>query len=140
MSALVRLLTGFSTNPGQNDQANYEAIYTVGPILAKLKPRIVTLEQTYGLLTHEEHGKNFKPLMNDIYKAGYNARYKIQDMSDFGLPQRRKRLLIRKLLNAKISQARYTPPPLSKAHARPRRQRSEALCLGGRYPRTAEQT
>jgi len=87
-------LTDISTNPGKNDQLNYEAIYTVGPILEKLKPRIATLEQTYGLLTQEQHSKNFKLLLNDIQKAGYNVRYKIQDMSEFGLPQRRKRLLV----------------------------------------------
>ncbi|KAF2712181.1 S-adenosyl-L-methionine-dependent methyltransferase [Pleomassaria siparia CBS 279.74] len=82
------------TREGKNDQANYETIYTVGPILAKVKPRIVTLEQTYGLMTNKQHSRNFRLLLNDIYNAGYNVRYKIQDLSEFGLPQRRKRLLI----------------------------------------------
>ncbi|ORY12316.1 S-adenosyl-L-methionine-dependent methyltransferase [Clohesyomyces aquaticus] len=92
------------TCAGQNDQANFEAIYTVGPIIEKLKPRVATLEQTFGLLTHTEHKKNFRQLMNDIGKAGYDIRYKIQDMSEFGLPQRRKRLLI-------IAARRGTPLP-----------------------------
>jgi DNA (cytosine-5)-methyltransferase 1 len=90
----TRILTFLSTNPGQNDQANYEAIYTVGPLLKKIKPRIATLEQTFGLLTIEQHRKNFRLLINDIYKAGYNVRWKIEDLSEFGLPQKRKRLLI----------------------------------------------
>lgn len=83
-----------STHNGQNDQANYEAIYTVGPILKKVKPRVATLEQTFGLMTHEQHQRNFKMLLNDIGKAGYDLRYKIQDMSKLGLVQKRKRLLI----------------------------------------------
>lgn len=87
-------LTIFSTHNGQNDQANYEAIYTVGPILQAVKPRIATLEQTFGLMTHEQHKKNFKMLLNDIGKAGYDLRYKLQDMSKLGLVQKRKRLLI----------------------------------------------
>lgn len=87
-------LISYSTIAGKNDQANYEAIYTVGPILKKLKPRVATLEQTFGFCTQEEHKKNFKLLLNDIGNAGYNLRYKIEDMSGFGLPQRRKRLLI----------------------------------------------
>ncbi|KAF2116861.1 S-adenosyl-L-methionine-dependent methyltransferase [Lophiotrema nucula] len=92
------------THEGKNDQANYEAIYTVGPILQKLKPRIATLEQTYGLATSREHKKNFKLLMNDITKAGYDLRWKIEDLSRFGLAQQRKRLLI-------IAARRGTPLP-----------------------------
>ncbi|KAF1929411.1 S-adenosyl-L-methionine-dependent methyltransferase [Didymella exigua CBS 183.55] len=92
------------THEGPNDQANYEAIYTVGPILRAIKPRVATLEQTFGLMTHEQHQKNFKMLLNDIGQAGYDLRYKIQDMSKLGLVQRRKRLLI-------IAARRGTPLP-----------------------------
>jgi DNA (cytosine-5)-methyltransferase 1 len=88
------VLTGSSTHDGQNDQANYEAIYTVGPILKAVKPRIATLEQTFGLMTHEQHQCNFRMLLYDIGKAGYDLRYKLQDMSKLGLVQKRKRLLI----------------------------------------------
>ncbi|PSN63588.1 S-adenosyl-L-methionine-dependent methyltransferase [Corynespora cassiicola Philippines] len=96
------------TRDGQNDQANYEAIYTVGPILKKVKPRIATLEQTFGLMTHAQHKQNFHLLINDIINAGYDLRYKLQDMSRFGLPQQRKRLLI-------IAARRGTPlPPFPK--------------------------
>ncbi|KAH7116783.1 S-adenosyl-L-methionine-dependent methyltransferase [Dendryphion nanum] len=96
------------TNVGQNDQANFEAIYTVGPILRKVKPRVATLEQTFGLLTSVEHQKNFKLLMYDMLNAGYDVRYKIANMAEYGLPQRRKRLLI-------IAARRGTPlPPFPK--------------------------
>lgn len=66
----------------------------MGPILKSIKPRIATLEQTFGLVTHEEHQKNFKMLLYDIGNAGYNLRYKVRDMSKLGLVQKRKRLLI----------------------------------------------
>lgn len=33
-------------------------------------------------------------LLYDIGKAGYDVRYKIQDLSHYGLVQKRKRLLI----------------------------------------------
>ncbi|EUC42175.1 hypothetical protein COCMIDRAFT_39720 [Bipolaris oryzae ATCC 44560] len=82
------------TQPGPNDQENYEALYTIGPILKKVKPRVATLEQTSGLLTSRAHKQNFFTLLNDIGKAGYDLRYKIQDLSEFGLVQQRKRLLI----------------------------------------------
>lgn len=82
------------TIDGPNDQANYEAIYTVGPILTKVRPRVATLEQTFGLMTHSEHKRNFHMLLYDIGKAGYDVRYQIQDLSRYGLVQKRKRLLI----------------------------------------------
>ncbi|KAF2017255.1 S-adenosyl-L-methionine-dependent methyltransferase [Aaosphaeria arxii CBS 175.79] len=82
------------TREGPKDQDNYEAIYTVGPILEAVKPRMATLEQTSGLVTSKEHIKNFKLLINDMIVAGYDVRYGIHDMAEFGLPQQRKRLLI----------------------------------------------
>jgi DNA (cytosine-5)-methyltransferase 1 len=82
------------TREGPNDQANLEAIYTVGPILDKVKPRVATLEQTSGLSTFAQHKANFLMLLHDIGRAGYDVRYVNQDLSEFGLVQKRKRLLI----------------------------------------------
>jgi DNA (cytosine-5)-methyltransferase 1 len=84
----------YSTRDGPNDQANMEALFTVGPVLKKVKPRIATLEQTFGLLTFAQHKANFNMLLHDIGKAGYDVRYKLQNLSEFGLVQPRKRLLI----------------------------------------------
>ncbi|USP81261.1 c-5 cytosine methyltransferase [Curvularia clavata] len=97
------------THNGRNDQANYEAIFTIEEILKQVKPRVVTLEQTFGLMTHSQHRKNFLKLLNDIGRAGYNLRYKMQDLSELGLAQKRKRLII-------IAARRGTPlPPFPKA-------------------------
>jgi len=98
----------YSTTDGPNDQANLEAIYTVGPTLKKLKPRIATLEQTFGLSTRKQHKANFLMLLNDIRAAGYDVRYKNINIAEFGLVQPRKRLLI-------IAARRGTPlPPFPK--------------------------
>jgi DNA (cytosine-5)-methyltransferase 1 len=66
----------------------------VGPILEKLKPRVATLEQTFGLSTREKHKAIFLLLLHDLGNAKYDVRYKIQVLSEFGLVQPRKRLLI----------------------------------------------
>lgn len=96
------------TRDGPNDQANMEALYTVGAILKKMRPRIATLEQTFGLVSFDAHIKYFYILLNSIGKAGYDIRYKIQDLSKYGLVQQRKRLLI-------IAARRGTPlPPFPK--------------------------
>jgi len=93
-SKTIKILKIYSTRDGANDQENYETIYTVGPILKIVRPRIATLEQTSGLATSQEHRGNFLMLLGDIGEAGYDIRYKIQDLSELGLAQRRKRLLI----------------------------------------------
>jgi DNA (cytosine-5)-methyltransferase 1 len=90
----VLVLTFHSTREGPNDQANMEALFTVGPVLNKVRPRVATLEQTFGLLTFGQHKANFNMLLHDIGKAGYDIRYKLQNLSEFGLVQPRKRLLI----------------------------------------------
>ena len=69
------------TNDEPNDQANLEAIYTVGATLEKVKPRVVTLEQTFSLMTHKQYKANFNMLVCDIGKAEYDMRYKIQNLS-----------------------------------------------------------
>ena len=84
----------YSTRDGTNDQENYDSIYTIGPILKIVRPRIATLEQTSGLATSQEHRGNFLMLLGDIGEAGYDIRYKIQDLSELGLAQKRRRLLI----------------------------------------------
>ncbi|KAF2195686.1 S-adenosyl-L-methionine-dependent methyltransferase, partial [Zopfia rhizophila CBS 207.26] len=82
------------TRPGKNDQENMEAIYVIGPLLSKLKPAIATMEQTTGLFTHKKHTRAFRMLLNDVMNAGYNVRYKIVNMAEYGVAQNRKRLLI----------------------------------------------
>ena len=88
------MLTRARTREGQNDQANYEALWTVGPILELVKPRVFTIEQTYGLMTKTKHNREFRNLLNMILNAGYDVRYKLEDLSVLGVPQRRKRLLM----------------------------------------------
>jgi DNA (cytosine-5)-methyltransferase 1 len=62
--------------------------------MKEVKPRVATLEQTFGLSTFREHQKYFLMLLNDISNAGYDLRYKLENLSEFGLVQPRKRLLI----------------------------------------------
>jgi DNA (cytosine-5)-methyltransferase 1 len=68
-------------------------IYTVGPFLQKLKPATFSLEQAFGLLTHEEHKMYFRTLLESITDAGYRVRWRIQDQAWFGLAQHRRRLI-----------------------------------------------
>ncbi|RII08853.1 hypothetical protein CUC08_Gglean007249 [Alternaria sp. MG1] len=81
------------TGEGPNDQANYESFTTIGPMIKKTAPRVFTMEQTSGLYDGKKFRRYFNLILNDMFEAGYNVRYKLQDCSKLGVPQPRKRLL-----------------------------------------------
>jgi DNA (cytosine-5)-methyltransferase 1 len=81
------------TVEGRNDPDNIATAYSVGEILERCMPRIVTFEQTSGIVTHRG-GTHFKSLIRQITDAGYNVRWKICNLADYGNVQPRKRLII----------------------------------------------
>jgi DNA (cytosine-5)-methyltransferase 1 len=81
------------TNEGKNDQANMETLMTVGPFLKAVKPRYATLEQAPGLLKQKKHRPWFRKLINQIISTRYNVRWRVTDQSEYGVPQRRRRLI-----------------------------------------------
>jgi DNA (cytosine-5)-methyltransferase 1 len=56
-------------------------------------PRVVVLENVAALLTHDS-GKSFEKIKSDLVGEGYVVAYKVLTCSDYGIPQRRKRLFI----------------------------------------------
>lgn len=81
------------TVEGKNDSDNIATAYSVGEILERCMPRIVTFEQTSGIVTHRG-GTHFKSLIRQITDAGYSVRWKICNLADYGNVQPRKRLII----------------------------------------------
>jgi DNA (cytosine-5)-methyltransferase 1 len=81
------------TVPGKNDADNIATSYSVGEILERCKPRIVTFEQTSGIVTHRG-GHHFRALLKQIRDAGYNVRWQICNLAWYGNVQPRKRLII----------------------------------------------
>jgi len=74
------------------DDANQATLFAVTELLRKARPRITTLEETSGLLTH--HRQWFHALVNMFTTIGYSVVWKILDFSQYGLAQKRKRLVI----------------------------------------------
>jgi DNA (cytosine-5)-methyltransferase 1 len=83
-----------STRPGKHDQANLETIFVPEPAIDVLKPEVLTFEQAPGLIMNQEHRLYFRGLIGGIVRCGYNVRYKIVDLVEYGVPQRRRRLII----------------------------------------------
>ncbi|KAI5464174.1 S-adenosyl-L-methionine-dependent methyltransferase [Mariannaea sp. PMI_226] len=81
------------TTASVHDDENIFALFSCNQLLKKLRPRIVTVEQTFGL-THERHLEWFFPFLGDFTQHGYSVRWKIVRLCTWGAAQDRKRLVI----------------------------------------------
>lgn len=78
---------------GRNDPANIAALSACQHIVHKHRPRIVTFEQTFGIV-HERHLPYFNALVQSLTRYGYSLKWRVFPLVQFGLPQNRKRLLM----------------------------------------------
>ena len=67
--------------------------YEVSRILECKKPRAFILENVKGILS-ANHGEAFKIILRELRESGYVVSYRLLDASDFGAPQKRKRVFI----------------------------------------------
>ncbi|KAI0467570.1 S-adenosyl-L-methionine-dependent methyltransferase [Xylaria cf. heliscus] len=81
------------TCAGVNDDANIAALFSCHELIRKLRPRIFTLEQTFGIL-HPQFEYYFNALVNGFTVNDYSVRWKIVDLVDWGSPATRKRLIM----------------------------------------------
>ncbi|KAL8821681.1 MAG: hypothetical protein Q9223_000318 [Gallowayella weberi] len=80
------------TRPGRNDEANQATFFAVGEIIKKTKPRVVTLENTFGLA---ERWPEWLNAMVCLFTAlGFSIRWRVFNLAEYGLPQARKRLIV----------------------------------------------
>lgn len=81
------------TQSGPNDAANTEALYTCRRLIEQTRPRLITLEQTFGL-TYSQHLNHFWALIRDFTDLGYSVRWSVIRLCTWGSPQDRKRLIM----------------------------------------------
>jgi DNA (cytosine-5)-methyltransferase 1 len=75
-----------------NDDANEACIFSTRELLARVKPRIATMEETSGL--KDRHKEFLYATIHNFVDLGYSIRWKLLSCQDFGVPQKRKRLVI----------------------------------------------
>ena len=73
------------TVAGVNDDANIAALFSCHELIKKLRPRLFTLEQTFGLL-HPKYEFYFNALIHGFTENNYSVRWKIVDLVDWGCP------------------------------------------------------
>ncbi|KAI0401104.1 S-adenosyl-L-methionine-dependent methyltransferase [Xylaria palmicola] len=81
------------TCAGVNDEANIAVLFSCRELVRKLRPRLVTLEQTFGIL-HPRFEYYFNALVHGFTEHGYSVRWRIVDLVDWGSPATRKRLIM----------------------------------------------
>jgi len=79
---------------GKDDEMNEATFFAVEEIVRKVKPRIVTMEETFGLTGNPEKLRWFHALIQVFTKLGFSVRWKVFNLRDFGLPQPRRRLFV----------------------------------------------
>lgn len=80
------------TTQGKDDDMNTASLFAIFHLLEKAKPRVVTLEQTSGLI--RRHPLFFNAVINMFTSRGFSVRWRVMNCADFGVPQRRLRLFI----------------------------------------------
>lgn len=92
MSPPCQFFSDAHTIMGKDDEMNTASLFAIFNLLDKVKPRIVTLEQTSGLI--RRHPIYFNAVINMFTTRGFSVRWRVMNCADFGLPQRRMRLFI----------------------------------------------
>ena len=80
------------TVEGKDDKMNIATLFSVGKLIDKVRPRVVTLEQTDGLL--RRHTGYFNALILMFTERGFSIRWRLLRCADYGLPQSRQRLFV----------------------------------------------
>lgn len=77
---------------GKDDDMNTASLFAITALLQKTTPRIVTLEQTSGLL--RRHELYFNAVIQIFTSLGFSIRWRLLNCADYGLPQRRWRIFL----------------------------------------------
>ncbi|KAK4164212.1 S-adenosyl-L-methionine-dependent methyltransferase [Cladorrhinum sp. PSN259] len=81
------------TTPGKDDEKNRDILLVCGHLIDKVRPRLFTVEQTFGILAQKFH-EDFTALIHGFTGHGYSVRWKVITLANFGIPQTRRRLII----------------------------------------------
>lgn len=101
------LLAGFPCQPFSNagsrngfSDTRGTLFFEIERILREKKPKYFILENVEGLVTHDsidntlEIGNTLTVILKTLELIGYNVSWKVFNLSDFGIPQTRKRIFI----------------------------------------------
>ena len=81
-------------------------------VVKKTSPKVFVAENVKGLLTLD-NGKAIKKIVSDFESIGYSVNYKLLHAADYGVPQKRERVLIVGTRKDTLPEFSFRRPPLS---------------------------
>lgn len=91
------------------EDARGTLFYHYALFLEKLQPKMFLFENVRGLLTHA-HGKTYETMLDIFAKAGYTIEKQVLNAWNYGVPQKRERLITIGIRNDLVSQTSYAFP------------------------------
>ena len=83
--------------------------YHYATFLHKLQPKIFLFENVKGLLTHD-NGKTYKTILDIFNDEGYTTYHKVLNAWNYGVPQKRERLITIGIRNDLTNKCDFTFP------------------------------
>lgn len=90
----------------QKQDTKWRLLYSFANLIEEIQPEIVSMENVPQLLTFN-NGEVFNDFISVFARNGYEVKYQICNAKDYGVPQRRKRLI---LLASKLGEIEIIPP------------------------------
>ena len=75
--------------------------FEVATILKEYRPKAFLLENVKQLVTHDK-GRTFETILTSLDELGYSYKWKVLNALDFGVPQKRERVIIVGFLNPEL--------------------------------------
>lgn len=91
------------------EDARGTLFYHYAVFLEKLKPKMFLFENVRGLLTHDK-GKTYRTMLDIFEKAGYTIDKRVLNAWDYGVPQKRERLITIGIRNDLIDKTSFEFP------------------------------
>ena len=85
----------------QKEDTKWRLLYSFSDLIEKTQPEIVSMENVPQLKTFNK-GQVFNDFVEHLKKSDYEVSFGIYDAQDYGVPQRRKRLILLASKNGKI--------------------------------------
>ena len=77
----------------QSNDTKWKLLYSFSNLIEEVKPEIVSMENVPNLCTFD-NGKVFDDFVKQLEKNDYKVSYNVYNAQDYGVPQRRKRLIL----------------------------------------------
>ena len=80
-------------NPKKITQKQLQPLEKFAQLIDEVEPDIVSMENVSGLADQKKY-PIFKTFLNTLERNGYKYKYEVVDVSEYGVPQKRKRLVL----------------------------------------------